>query len=733
MGAMNSLPEEPSYVKYNVLVNLIEVESATRVYNRIMETAFTDQDQLEILSGLIFEKAIKREDLSFKLAQLVQQLKTEKYTHHCGRSYTIREILTLMIIDISSQLMFDFYDEVLTPDMLQYGKALIRFLGNLYSVGFYSLSEVLHPAVGAERMDPNSPNREWLVGTLTEVMAERLADENVTVEQFHEMIKSREKPKIVLGELNDFGNLILCMEEYESSCEDLMDISVFKDMSKADINTAVRLLVLGILRSHEMLFIFRDLALKMQKHRPELIKNFLSTDLHVFIERYEVIKDIENRENVMKFEELGLVIYEFFKVGLVDEKVVEHILEVSRTPRMQKVVVKEVLKGLEDILDTFRIISASIEQACAKKSKKKNKRNKKTGHIGALIAAREQHQAHERKLHENVENLIQNSLECPQSQIEAVKQLDEKSKELLVNKCKSMIEQVKVNKNLVEFVAELYNSDIVGFDFINGIIEHFLNKPSNELSYQLLEILLQKCGMKMEKSKNPRLKVFFKFFEFVVGRNEATDQSSYFKRFIDLRDRSWQAFNSSEDFYEHLLMTATANDTKVKELTKSLRQHEQEVDKFIKKLWKVLLKEVPNPVHIILCTEISKSNSAFGSKLTTFLTARCEAFKSLSDEFYSTDVKSRLGKVVTFVAELNGNNMLDDEILEMWIQPKLFKKVTAEFKSKILSSLKNCQRIRNCKSSRILGLIGNKESRRSNPIGLRTEGLRRSQKHSKSF
>jgi hypothetical protein len=372
---MNSLPEDPLYVKYNDLVNLIEVESATRVYNKIMETAFTDKDQLELLSCIIIEKAIEREDLSFKLAQLVQQLKTEKCTNQSGQVYGFREIFMTWIIYISSQVMYEHYDEVLTPDMLQYGKALTRFFGNLYSAGVNSLQEALNVPVAAENMDPNSPNREWLVSILTEVMAERLADESVTVEQFHELIKSGEKPIMAPNELSDFMYLISFMEENERSCRGLMDISVLKDMSKADINTTVRFLVMAILRSHEMMFDFRDLALKMQKHRPELIKSYLSADLHVFIERYEVIKDIENRENVMKFEELGLVIYYFFKVGLVDETVVEHILEVSKAPRMQKVVVKEMLKDLEDILDTFRIVKASIDQACAKRSNRRTRRN----------------------------------------------------------------------------------------------------------------------------------------------------------------------------------------------------------------------------------------------------------------------------------------------------------------------------------------------------------------------
>lgn len=145
--------------------------------------------------------------------------------------------------------------------------------------------------------------------------------------------------------------------------------------------------------------------------------------------------------------------------------------------------------------------------------------------------------------------------------------------------------------------------------------------------------------------------------------------------------------------------------SKMDELEDCLNSNDEEIDKFILMLWKVLLKEALDSSRVDLYTKISQNCPNFLPKLVTFLTARCRTFKNLPDEIYRPDVKERLGKVVTLVAEMYARNLVTGERLKMWIQRRLAAKIPTDFISNILVSLKGWKRLDKYKHKELRTLI----------------------------
>lgn len=332
---------------------------------------------------------------------------------------------------------------------------------------------------------------------------------------------------------------------------------------------------------------------------------------------------------------------------------------------------------------------------------------KKSNVISSMINLKESNKVRvesSRKIRETPETLLKNALRNPQEEAKNAKELEPKHKETLIQKCQNYFKdfpKIKISfeefLNFIRFIAELYNLDILESDFIMTIIETFLDFSTQEISYKSLEVLFENCGSKLENQRKSKLKIIFKFFQFVVDQKENSSRAVYFKKFVELKANNWKILAVPEDFYEEFLMLYSINNAKVEELTYSLNKDRKEILKFIQALWKVLLKEAPNPSYANLCSELSKTCNNFVPTLAAFLTARCNTFTNLEDGFYSENVKERLGKVVKFVAELYNHGLISDDDLEMWINEDLVEKIPAKLVGiifKILINLKNSKNFR---------------------------------------
>lgn len=328
------------------------------------------------------------------------------------------------------------------------------------------------------------------------------------------------------------------------------------------------------------------------------------------------------------------------------------------------------------------------------------------------------------------EDLLLKSYIQPKIAARAACKFDGKVKSMLLQKCQNLLKdlpEIRIAseqfRNFVDFISELYISDVVKNEFINWAIEAFLKTTNEEISCQSIELLFEKCGSKMESVNKSKTDIYFKFFKAVLAENESSIRSQYFKRIMRLRARNWRVLFLNETFYEDFLMLYSINDANVHELIIHIQHDDEEVIKFIQVFWKVLLKVAPHPTHSELCSQISKSCINFPPLLTEFLTARCKTFIALSDEFYSDDVKQRLGRVVTFVAEIYSLELIDDNILEMWIAIKLVAKIPSNFISRIFSILSCCEQLERKNNIRLKALAANIETVYYEEISVRINAI----------
>jgi len=311
-----------------------------------------------------------------------------------------------------------------------------------------------------------------------------------------------------------------------------------------------------------------------------------------------------------------------------------------------------------------------------------------------------------------VNNLTQDAMNNSLISLKQSIKFDENARNLLNIKCQEMLKNIPKNidhKNLIEFIARLYNYGILSTDFINWSIDLFLNTSNEEVSCQSLEILFRKCGVKFEKSNISKLDVSLKFFKVVLAENENSIRSRYFKRLMDLKSQNWKTIQNSECFYENYLLAFKFDEQKFEEIIENFMTDNEEIDKFIQILWKILLKEKPNPSIASVCNKISKYLNEFPQKLSQFLSTRCQTFKMLCEnsKLFDKNVKQRLGKVMIFVAEIYKKSIVGDDILEMWIDKKFIDSVPNEFITKLFTILSDSRRFDGCKNDNAKNLLTN--------------------------
>jgi hypothetical protein len=77
---------------------------------------------------------------------------------------------------------------------------------------------------------------------------------------------------------------------------------------------------------------------------------------------------------------------------------------------------------------------------------------------------------------------------------------------------------------------------------------------------------------------------------------------------------------------------------------------------------------------------------------------------------FNENVKERLGKVMTFVAEIYNKNLATDEVLEMFLDQKLTSKLQSEYVARIFSILSSCRRLEECQNDKLKALVKNFDS-----------------------
>jgi hypothetical protein len=188
---------------------------------------------------------------------------------------------------------------------------------------------------------------------------------------------------------------------------------------------------------------------------------------------------------------------------------------------------------------------------------------------------------------------------------------------------------------------------------------------------------------------------YFKYFSYVVDLKEDSYRSMMFEFLIASRNNGWKCDeNAAKPLVDHHLnqLCETEVPSISLKLQRLMKDSETIAIVVIRKIWEVVILK---PELISLCAKLTNQMSIaelmqddgtklkFAELLIQFLTHRQATFTSIPTDQFNDKIKSRLGQVVTFVAELYQLDMVSDDFMELWFDEKLIENLTVVYATEI--------------------------------------------------
>lgn len=124
------------------------------------------------------------------------------------------------------------------------------------------------------------------------------------------------------------------------------------------------------LKKFQFINVYRDLALDIYYMRPNETINCLRNFFIKNIERYQVIVNLGLNESLKNFDTLGIVIIEFYNVGLINDEILERFMKVAKS---SKILIEIFNYVLVEVLTKYRGKFVQIYfEHCKKSSKEAN-------------------------------------------------------------------------------------------------------------------------------------------------------------------------------------------------------------------------------------------------------------------------------------------------------------------------------------------------------------------------
>jgi hypothetical protein len=234
--------------------------------------------------------------------------------------------------------------------------------------------------------------------------------------------------------------------------------------------------------------------------------------------------------------------------------------------------------------------------------------------------------------------------------------------------------------DLVEFIGELYNEDLASDDLTKICMDVLFGvKSTCDVTVDSISMLIRTVRARMENIGKDKLDHYFKYFSYVVDLKEDSYRSMMFEFLIILRNNEWKCDeNAAKPLVDHHLnqLCETEVPSISLKLQRLMKDSEAIAIVVIRKIWEVVILK---PELISLCTKLTNEMSnaelmqdnetklKFAELLIQFLTQRHAAFSSISSDQFNDKIKSRLGQVITFVAELYQLEIVPDDFMEFWL------------------------------------------------------------------
>jgi len=373
MGALQSrlVDFQAYYAIYQACIDSIKTEHPIQVYNKLMKEKFKLKKQIEAVVIIIYEKAVLHTNLSLKCAQLVKELESEGLFEN-DEKIMFHVAFDQYLMKLVHSIIDNYDDSKMTEYAVQRGKSIAFFIGNLFVVDALAMTLLIEIGQAAKRKE--TQNNKFFIKTIWNTIADKmLSDNEITYEIFNEMLSEpfdirngnakNDPDYIAAAQFCVFLENIYGANHYEfyNNFDDFLHIR--EDTMKIAITS-----FLGhALKKFQFINVYRDLALDIYYMRPNETINCLRNFFIESIERYQVIVNLGLNENLKNFDTLGIVIIEFYNVGLINDEILERFMKVAKS---SKILIEIFIYVLVEVLTKYRGKFVQIYFDHCKKSSK---------------------------------------------------------------------------------------------------------------------------------------------------------------------------------------------------------------------------------------------------------------------------------------------------------------------------------------------------------------------------
>lgn len=326
------------YSIYQVCIDSIKTEHPIQVYNKLVKEKFTSKKQIEAVVVIIYEKAVLNTNLSLKCAQLVKELESEALFEN-DEKIMFHVAFDQYLMNLVHSIIDNYDDSKMTEYAVQRGKSIALFIGNLFVVDALDMKLLIE--IGQAAKQKETQNNKFFIETIWNNIADKmLSDHEMTYEIFNSMIS--EPFDIRNGNIKNDPDYIAAAR----FCDFLENIYVsnhnefynhfddFLYIREKTMKIAITSFLGHALKKFQFINVYRDLALGIYYVRPNEISNCLRNFFIEKIERYQVIANLGLNENLNNFDTLGILIIEFYNVGLINDEILERLMKVAKSSKI---------------------------------------------------------------------------------------------------------------------------------------------------------------------------------------------------------------------------------------------------------------------------------------------------------------------------------------------------------------------------------------------------------------
>lgn len=336
------------FAKFQPCIDAIEKESHVEVYEKYFASKFKTAREMMAVGALTFEKAIDNPGLSPKCTQLLQLLQKESAFTGGRKEYFYGTFGSLFIPYMKRLLKkFDRNSKMISK---QRGIAIASYISTLYRVEFitkHTMIEMLHNVLSRE-----SPKNAFFMNILksavdeNELITELLLggfqwDSESDVDDSSDAADTSSDSSSIIesDSSDDLTEVEHSMEKFRAFVKNIHTgtnqtffdgYEDFRDLSVGLLGKEVEGLWIEATSYENNTSVYRNVFLEIYQRRPSFLVGKLQYEIRLLLSHLQMQYEITGvNRDYGGIEEAGILVGDFYNLGMIDEDVIEKFLDVT--------------------------------------------------------------------------------------------------------------------------------------------------------------------------------------------------------------------------------------------------------------------------------------------------------------------------------------------------------------------------------------------------------------------